>query len=946
MLNNCIISSLLRICFLISLLFTTTNLIAQNLVKGKVIDVNSNETLIGTSVIVKGTSDGAITDIDGKFEIKTKANFPLTLVISFIGYKTLEYEVKSNSQKNTVKLETDNVMLKAVEVSDIRISEKQKQAPLTVETMDVIAIKEAASGDFYESLGNLKGVDLTSASLGFKVINTRGFNSTSPVRSLQLIDGIDNQSPGLNFSLGNFLGSSDLDVQKVEIIAGASSAFYGPGAFNGVIKMTTKSPFTFPGLSAQVKVGEQNLKEIGLRWAQKFKNKNGEDKFAYKLNAYYLNADDWIAHNMNAIDESPVGINNPGSYNAVNRYGDDNEFDDGGDSRTFPLLGSFYRTGYLEKDLVDYETENLKLSGSLHYKPTKKTEIILGSSYGGGSTMYQGENRFRLKNIRFFQHKLEFKQEGKFFVRAYATHEDAGDTYDAVFTALKMQNLYLRDGSWEDAYRSYWSGNVVPKLKQMPGFPQQPTSPEELIIYNQQLEIFQANNADALREFHKEARQRADNSGALSYAMPNSVAFDSIFNTVINKNLSEGGSRFYDKSALYHIQGEYKFTPTWATITLGGNGRMYRPDSKGTIFSDGLQYTYGTSPSGQIIKTDSTNRKIENREFGIYLGAEKKFLGENLTLTATFRVDKNENFDAVFSPAISAVYKQNDHTFRFSASSAVRNPTLSDQYLFYRVGPAILMGNITGFDSLVTLSSLKDHLNTRNYDTLNFFNVAPIQPEKAQTIDIGYRGILNKKIFIDANYYVSFYNDFIGYKVGSIFKDDPNTILVDSIQVIRVASNAKDMVLTHGASVGINYYAFDKISLSGNYSWNKLDKLGSDDPLIPAFNTPEHKYNLGVTGRDMTISILSKKLRHIGFGLNYKWIDGYVFEGSPQFTGSIDSYATVDAQINMHFPKIHCTFKLGASNLLDNRVYQVYGGPRVGRLGYFSITYDWKNGKI
>src|SRR5690606_15317953 len=118
----------------------------------------------------------------------------------------------------------------------------QKESPLTVETMGIIAIKETPAANFYEGLGNLKGVDVTASSLSFKVINTRGFNSTSPVRSLQIIDGVDNQSPGLNFSLGNFLGASELDVQKVDLIVGASSAYYGPNAFNGVIAMQTKSP--------------------------------------------------------------------------------------------------------------------------------------------------------------------------------------------------------------------------------------------------------------------------------------------------------------------------------------------------------------------------------------------------------------------------------------------------------------------------------------------------------------------------------------------------------------------------------------------------------------------------------------------------------------------------------------------------------------------------------
>src|SRR5439155_22659563 len=163
--------------------------------------------------------------------------------------------------------------LKGVEISGSRISEKQKEAPLTIESIDRIAIKECAQTSFYEALGTLKGVDLTSASLGFTIINTSGFNSTSPVRSLQTIDGVDNQAPGLNFSLGNFLGCSEVDVLKVDLIAGASSAFFGPNAFNGVISMSSRSPFIKPGLEVMAKTGERNLLETSVRYAFVLKNK-------------------------------------------------------------------------------------------------------------------------------------------------------------------------------------------------------------------------------------------------------------------------------------------------------------------------------------------------------------------------------------------------------------------------------------------------------------------------------------------------------------------------------------------------------------------------------------------------------------------------------------------------------------------------------------------------
>ena len=339
------------------LLLTNQLVFAQTQkITGTVRDKNTKQPLYSAVVSVKGTSTGTNTDLDGKFSLNVDLSSPKTLVISYLGYQSTEVVVSKNKTTVDVTLSENVVTSKEVTVQSSRLSEKQKEAPLTVESMDLISIKQTSAANFYEGLGQLKGVDLTSASIGFKVINTRGFNSTSPVRSLQLIDGVDNQAPGLNFSLGNFLGSSELDVQKVDLIVGASSAFYGPNAFNGVINMQTRNPFNSPGLTVMSKVGERGLFETAVRYAQVFKNKNGVDKFAYKVNLYYMRAYDWEATNMDATPQSQVGIKNPGGYDAVNRYGDEN-FDSRGNNatsrssrRSFPGLGIWHRQGYEERD--------------------------------------------------------------------------------------------------------------------------------------------------------------------------------------------------------------------------------------------------------------------------------------------------------------------------------------------------------------------------------------------------------------------------------------------------------------------------------------------------------------------------------------------------------------------------------------------------------------------
>jgi len=346
--------------------------------------------------------------------------------------------------------------------------------------------------------------------------------------------------------------------------------------------------------------------------------------------------------------------------------------------------------------------------------------------------------------------------------------------------------------------------------------------------------------------------------------------------------------------------------------------------------------------------------KITNYEYGFYTSLEKRFFNKKLIITTTARLDKNENYNFLLSPAASAVYIYDENNFfRLSFSSAIRNPTLQDQYLYYNVGRAILIGNINGFDSLVTLPSLLDYYYQLNRDTLDFYNVPPVKPEKVKTIEVGYKGTLFNSLFIDASYYFSVYRDFLGFKLGAALQFDSGTGILNHKQIYRVSANAPDIVTTQGFSIGINYYFKKFYSLIGNYSYNVLDRRGSTDPIIPAFNTPAHKFNIGISGRDIIAQInflnkLSNKLpviylRNCGFCVNYKWIEGFLFEGSPQFTGNIPTYNMLDVQLNYRIPKISTTFKLGASNLFNRKKFQTYGGPYIGRLAYFSVLVELDN---
>jgi outer membrane receptor protein involved in Fe transport len=910
---------------------------AQFKVSGVVKDKTTREPLIGAAVVVKGKTTGATTDIDGKFSFTIPGTPPAIVVASFLGYGSQEFTITSANQQLNIRLGADEVLMKEVKIVGSRVSDKIKESPVTIERLGIQEIKQTPAIGFYEGLGNLKGVDMTSASLGFKVINTRGFNSTSPVRTLQLIDGMDNQAPGLNFSLGNFVGASELDIEKVDIVVGANSATYGPNAFNGVIAMTTKDPYKYQGLSILAKRASRNLVETGIRFANvadsldvdrykdgfyknfaKFNNKVLAGRFAYKLNAYYLNADDWEARNYSPTLESQNQTpNDAAGYDAVNIYGESRY---GSNTAAFDptiLPGTqgvtyVYRTGYKEESLTNYNTNSLKLQGGLYYKIPKLGTLSFTNNYGTGTTVYQGDNRYSIKNIEFNQMKAELAGKN-YFIRAYETTEDAGDSYDLVFTATKLLERQKPDGNWySDFVRGYRSAY------RDSGF-----TAEQSLRY---------------------ARQFADSPGTQAnvygaYLQPGTPEFEEALKEITSgASFENGGTRFQDESSLRHIEGQYRFTPnefkSWLPekAKIGANYRRFDPNSNGTIFSDTLNVAGDISQGFAEIKT---------YEYGAYINFEKDIKSEYLKFIGSLRYDDHVNFDPFFTPSGSLLWSPNEtDRVRLTFTQASRFPTLQDQYLLYDIGIAKLKGNIEGTRLILPENyfGIDGYLGTLQVEG-NDLKINPVKPEKVRTAEIGYKGVLMKDVFIDASYYYSEYTDFLGYIIGFVVDslgvdNNGNARYKVEGRPTRVAANSDSKVFTQGFSLGLNYYIKDNWNISGNYTFSQLVQSDPNDPLIPFFNTPEHKYNVGFGMKDY---------RSFGFNINYKWVDSFEYFGSPQFSGPVNAYGLLDLQVNYTFKEYNTRIKAGSSNILDNQHYEAYGAPLIGRLVYLSLNYDFNN---
>src|SRR6056300_1229825 len=442
---------------------------SQTTIKGTVVDSNSMP-VPGANVVIDGKPIGTVTDFDRNFVLETSENPPFTLKISSIGYSQATVRVTSNNQTISVTLEEANTMLDEIVISASRTPERLFESPVTVERFGIKEIKNTASVDFYDGLENLKGVDVNTNSLTFKSINTRGFATFANTRFMQLVDGMDNSTPALNFPIGNLVGMIESDVQSVELLPGASSALYGANAFNGILFMRSKSPFDYEGVSVSLKTGvtSQNASgsfgnpetnpytDVSIRLAKKF-----SDKFAAKVNVGYLKGTDWVANNV--TDKRNNGFTRDNlDYDGINVYGDEvaTNIKSIAPSSIQSIIPDVVvsRPGYMESDLTNYNAESLKADWGLYFRPfANDFEIQYVGKYGTGNTIYQGTNRYNIKNFMQQQHKIEVRNDN-FFVRGYVVSDNAGDSYDMVFTGININRAWKSDTKWFQDYIEAFAG--------------------------------------------------------------------------------------------------------------------------------------------------------------------------------------------------------------------------------------------------------------------------------------------------------------------------------------------------------------------------------------------------------------------------------------------------------------------------------------------------------
>ncbi len=940
------LTHLLLLCAVYFLL--PVNLSAQSVtVSGKITNAENQEAVPAASIVLKGGTGGTYSDNHGNFKLTVNHPFPFSLLVSSIGFETKEILVASASAALQIDLKPASVMGTEVVVSATRSQIRSLESPVSIERMGAAYIREVPAPSFYDAIGNLKGVDVVTSSMLFKTMGTRGFNGSGNLRMNQLVDGMDNQAPGLNFSVGNIAGLNELDVDNVELLPGASSALYGSGGMTGTILMTSKDPYKYQGLSAQVKGGVNHISDpntsaapyydIMARYAQSF------NKFAFHISADYIGAKDWSAtdyRNYSPIQGTPItGNRTLPNYNGVNVYGDESEYFNvkdqygkisagyatqaaqlkaAGDAALAagdPVLAAQYyaqaaqaqaaatqagqiagatpknsgvtRTGYNENSLTDYKAYNFKGSAGLYYKLTDNTTASITGNYGSTNTIYTGTDRYSLNNVTIGQYKAEVSGKN-FYVRAYTTQENAGNSYDMVATSTLLNEAYSPTATvWAPTYLAAYG----PAFGVALGSGQTPD------------------------QAYQNASNVARVAAETNRYKPGTTAFNNAVDSLKQLAIPYGG-KFNDQSDLYVGEGMYNFSDMikWANITVGASTREYVLNSHGTIFAD-------------------TAGSIKINETGAFAQIQKGLFNNLLNVTVAGRYDKNSNFLGRFTPRFTAVFQvAKDNYIRASYQTAYRFPSTQNQYINLQTGSARLIGGLPQFISYYDLTS-----NT--YDTASLFSYKPgdppptqyqfkeFKPETVASWELGYKGIINETLFIDIYGFYAQYTNFIGI---TILIKDPFTLGVHPTNTYGIYTNSSNKVNTVGAGIGLQYTLPKGFFVGGNLAYNDLSN--ADANVLTQFNTPKIKYNLTVG--NYTI----KKV--FGFNITYRWQDSYVYE-STFVSGTTPSYGALDAQISMKLPQLqNSMIKIGATNLLNKYYNDAIGNSSVGGLYYVSFGYN------
>ncbi|HLF46715.1 MAG TPA: TonB-dependent receptor [Chitinophagaceae bacterium] len=957
--------------FLFAAMVSITAFAQSVTISGTVKNSNSKEAVPAVSVSIKGTSLGTYTDDKGFFSISTNSKLPVTLVFSSIGFETRELSVDNVSAPLEIDFVQVSTLGQEVVMAASRTEQKILESPVTIERLNSSALRNAAVPNYYEAIANLKGVDMHTASLTFRTITTRGFVSSGNVRFNQLIDGMDNQAPGLNFSVGNIVGLTELDVDNLELLSGASSALYGSGGMNGTLLLNSKNPFKYQGLSFNIKQGINHTDGMqrkaapyydwSMRWAKSFNN-----KLAIKLTGQLLTAQDWQAEDYrnalrDGVRSKVVGGNRltDPNFDGINVYGDETTANMLLVARA---IQEQFRAGIATASGGAISNIVATLNGAI---PAGATPTTRNAIYAGAfpaslqptlaqlDPFYWGlrNNWFPNQNVSRSGYNeedmvdygaLNFKFTGGLHYKITPGIEASWNTYwgtgTTVYTGadryslrnfimaqhrleVKHKNWFIRGYTTQENAGEAYQATALGRLMQ------EAFSPSATVWYPTYIGNFSGFKQNTLlagqplNDFnaHTFARSVADANRPL----PGTAAFNASKEKIKTTPIGRGGAKFLDKSDLWATEGQLNLSDVLGfsdkvEVITGVQWKQWVLNSQGTIFSD-------------------ISGPITINETGGYMQLRKKLFEEVLTLTGAVRYDVQSNFDGRWTPRITAVVKvAPEQNIRLSFQTAYRFPTNQDQYISLETGSVKLIGALqeaftqnglnTGTYTEKSVLAARAALNPALLVPATF---TPVIPETVASGEIGYKALINKKLLIDVYAYYSRYKDFFARVQAAKAATAAAALNPFTSKNYSYLQNSPNEVKASGWGIGLEYLLPRGFMVSGNIFSDRIHDLEAD--FIAFFNAPKYRVNLGLRNDNVW--------KNIGFNITSKWQDEFFYEGT-FIMGTLPAFLWVDAQVSYRMPKTKSIIRIGGSNVGNSYRRTGFGSPYVGGVYYVSYGYN------
>lgn len=850
----------------------------------------------------------------------------------------------------------DQKSLDEIVVLASRIEERIIESPVTIEKLSIRDIRKAGSIDFFQEVAKLKGVHINSGSLSFPSVNTRGFATIANNRFVTLLDGIDLSAPLLNFPTGNIMGLSELDAASIEIVPGASSALYGPNAFNGTLLMASKSPYLHPGFSAQIKGGFTQAKESGLHPLGSLSFRVAEvfpKNWAVKINFSLMNGRDWMANDYQT--DKLTGVNGAGKpdFDGLNLYGDERgiplsvaRFKNNLLNAFTPMFASYYggdvnatrtalsqqldaiqpftvrRSGLQEELLLDNKNATSIKGGFALYKRWKKgTEVSYDYRIGYGNTVYFGSERFAFRGFTQQFHKVEIKHDF-LKIMGYASPSQFGSSYNLAAVGGLANEGFKPSANWAQQYLFAYTRDVLQTA----------------------YENYEGNVSELSATDIAASHQAGRNTANLGIPLPGTDSFQAVIDRVRYGYFQQGGAQFIDKSWKYHAEINAdlsKWTSKWIDIQLGGNYKLNNLFTQGTIYNE--------DPEGT-----GTPKRIKVYEYGAYIQLGRKLWDNRIRLNAAVRIDKNQNFKVQTSPRLSAVLvagKNSNHFIRASYQTGFRIPETQAQYIYFPASSGTLLGSIPENAARYGIFE-GGAIRKENWDNfraggdsslLQPIYLNYVKPEQLTALEIGYRTDITKKLYVDIsthfNIYKNFQTQMLVYNIDSTFHkgrmlpgirqslDNPSI----SPTLWNPYTNIEEKIKSWGVALGVQYNFWKSFTLNGNYTYIDYHAPADVPYKDIAFNTPKHSFNIQIDA--------PQAVRNLGFSINYRWQNSFLWS-SPFGTGKMEAFGTLDAQISYTVPKAHSVIKISGTNLAGPSYRTNYGSPFIGRTFLVSWIFD------